>query len=619
MGVTSVDGLVSGLNTTQIIDQLMQIEAQPQTALRAKVSAEQTIISAYQSVNSKFAALLTAAGNLTSSATWQAVTATSTDTSVTASAGAGAATGSLVFDVVSTAAGETYLSTQTYGGLASTALTGPSFTITKADGTTATITPADGSLSSVVAAVNASATGVRAAAVKLGDGTYALQLTSSTTGSAAGFTVAGLDSPLVETSHAVDAVIRLGAGTAAQHDVTSATNTFTGVVPGLTLTVTKPATGVRIDLASDPGKVADSVDALVKAANAALDEIGKYATYDPATKRGGPLMSDSTVRALQQRVLDAVSRAVGSSTVASAGLTLTRDGHVQFNRDAFVSAFTADPTGVQDRFGPTGTFAPAGSFGGTVTLRQASASTQELAGGYAVVITQAAVRASATVNVTAPLQNTDSVTVGGVTVTAATGDTANDLATKLQAALAPSGYSVSLSGSTITLTAAAHGSSGSFTPTVSGADVAVGTVVAGANVAGTVNGVAATGVGQVLTTSATSTAGGMSLLVTLSAADVAAAPGGAVGTFTFQAGVAQRLAHLADAATDRTTGSLTLAVKSHQDAVRGYNDNITDWDARLRLKRESFQRQYAALETALGKLRDQGNWLAGQLASLPGN
>jgi flagellar hook-associated protein 2 len=29
------------------------------------------------------------------------------------------------------------------------------------------------------------------------------------------------------------------------------------------------------------------------------------------------------------------------------------------------------------------------------------------------------------------------------------------------------------------------------------------------------------------------------------------------------------------------------------------------------------RRQFAAMETALGKLRDQSNWLAGQLASLP--
>ena len=58
---TTVDGLVSGINTTQIISQLMQIEAQPQNMLKSKVSAESTVLSAYQAVNSKFAALQTAA------------------------------------------------------------------------------------------------------------------------------------------------------------------------------------------------------------------------------------------------------------------------------------------------------------------------------------------------------------------------------------------------------------------------------------------------------------------------------------------------------------------------------------------------------------------------------
>jgi len=616
VSTSSIDGLVSGLNTSQIIDQLMQIEAQPQDALKAKVSTEQMVISAYQSVNSKFAALQTAADSLTSSSTWQSVKATSSDTSVVATAGTGATAGSVSFDVVSSAAGEAYLSSQTYASLAATALSSASFTITKADGTTTTLTPTDGSLSSVIGAVNNSGAGVRAAAVQLGNGTYALQLTSSATGAAAGFMVAGLDTSMVETSQAADAVIRLGAGTAAQHDVTSATNTFTGLVPGLTLTVSQPATGVRVDLTTDTDKVADAVDAMVKAANTALDEISKYSTYNAATKTSGPLLSDSTVRMLQQRVLDAVAQSVGTASAATDGVSLTRDGHLQFDRDTFVAAFTANPVTVQNMFGPTGSFAPAGPFTGSISLRRATDATQEVAGGYNMVITRAAVRAAATLNVNAALQSTDSVTIGSITVNAAAGDTTAVFAAKLQTALG-SGYNVSASGSSITLTAAAYGAGSSFTPTVTGADLSAGPVVAGADVAGTVNGVTAQGFGQVLTTDLASSAGGMSLLVTLTPSDVAAAGGASVGTFTFQAGIAQRLARLADAATDSATGSLTVAVKVHQDAVSGYNSDIADWDARLQLKRESLQRQYADLETALGKLKDQGNWLSGQLAALP--
>jgi len=52
---TTVDGLVSGMNTTQVIAQLMQLAAQPQTDLKNQVAQENTVISAYQSVKAESA------------------------------------------------------------------------------------------------------------------------------------------------------------------------------------------------------------------------------------------------------------------------------------------------------------------------------------------------------------------------------------------------------------------------------------------------------------------------------------------------------------------------------------------------------------------------------------
>src|SRR4051794_788095 len=66
--MSTVDGLVSGLSTSTIISQLMQIEAQPQAKLKSQVSAESSRISAFQAVNSKLTALQTAARPFTSTA-----------------------------------------------------------------------------------------------------------------------------------------------------------------------------------------------------------------------------------------------------------------------------------------------------------------------------------------------------------------------------------------------------------------------------------------------------------------------------------------------------------------------------------------------------------------------
>lgn len=615
MVTSSINGLVSGLNTSQIISQLMQVEAAPQQALQARVTAQQALLSAYQSINSKFSSLLTSANAVTDPLTWQSVKATSSDASVAATATAGSTTGSITFDVVSTAARETYLSSQTYASMSATALSGTSFTLTNSAGVATTITPTDGSLGSVITAINNSNTGVKATAVSLGNGSFALQLSSTATGAAAGFTQSGLNGTFVETSKASDAVIRFGAGTAAQHDVTSATNTFTNVMPGLTLTVSAVKTGVTVTTATDSGAIADSVNAMVTAANAALDEIAKYSSYDASAKSGGPLMSDFTVRMLQQKVLDAVSTAVGTGTATTAGLSVTKDGHLSFDRAKFLSSYNTDPAGLQNLLGPSITFTPAAAYTGSVTMRRAAATST--AGTYALTITQAATKANAQVNVTGAIDATTSVTVGGVTVTGAAGDTATTFTAKINTALSAQGYNATLTGSTITITAGTYGSGGSFTPTVAGSGVTAGPVTAGRDVAGSINGVAATGFGQVLTAATTSPAAGLSLLVTLTPADVASAPGGAVGSFSFNAGVAQRLANLSNTATDPLAGSLTNAMTSTQSQINGYNTQIANWDVRLQLYQQNLQRQFSQLEVALGKLKDQGNWLSGQIASLP--
>src|SRR6266480_3756883 len=100
---SSVDGLVSGLSTSSLISQLMQVESQPQTQLKTKVTTENTVLAAYQSVNSRMSSLKTAADALTQDSTWQAVRASSSSSAVVATATSTASTGDMTFDVKSLA------------------------------------------------------------------------------------------------------------------------------------------------------------------------------------------------------------------------------------------------------------------------------------------------------------------------------------------------------------------------------------------------------------------------------------------------------------------------------------------------------------------------------------
>ncbi len=437
---SSVDGLISGLSTSQLISQLMQVEAAPQTKLKRTLSNEQTIITAYQSVNSKMSALKTAAEALNTSTGWQVMKATASSDAITVSAGSSAVTGQLSFNVtnlaqaqVSTAAMPASGDVVGASGITVNIGTGGSAVSTNIPLTDITTNTPQG----VADAINAKGLAVRATVVTTGDGTTLLQFASTKTGLANAFTVDGLvgDQP-----HNVfdpqDATISVGDPAQGGYTITSAGNTFNNVVPGVTVTAVKKTTeAVTVAVSADRDKLADKMQALVDATNAALTSISSQSTYVPDTKTGGPLLADSNTRFMAQRLLSAVSNGrSGYGSFSQLGVSLNRSGQLTFDRNKFLAALDADPAKVQD-----------------------------------VV--------------------------------------ANGLATTL----------------------AAEGKH----------------------------------------------------------------------------------------ATDIVDGSLTLAIQGENAKVKDLNDRIADWDVRLKTRQDALQRQFTNLEVTLGKLKDQSNWLAGQIASLP--
>jgi flagellar hook-associated protein 2 len=619
MATGSVDGLVSGLNTSSLIDQMLQLEAQGQTALKRRVSSNETVQSAYQAVNTKMVSLQTAAAALAKADTWRTAKAyTSNADAVSATAATGTLPGSLRFDVTSLASAASW-STSTAVSGSTDILTGPLVINGK------TVTPLDDSVLSVAAAVNArSDLGVRAAVVQMSSGQYRLQLSSTNTG-AGNVAVTGIDAALGSSAVAgTDAVIYLNGTRDAADRITSSSNTFSGVVPGLTFTAKKQADGVTVDLKADADGVADKVQAMVTAANAAIDEIAKHTKYNPATKAAGALVGDYTVRQLQQQVLGTVSSVVtGGGSAKDAGIELTRDGHLTFNRETFVAAFNTDPAKAQRLVGRSGTFAPATSPTGSVTLLSAADGT--VAGTYEVEVTRAATRTTGDVVLGGAIAAGDKVRVdltGGAFAefVATGGESVTTVVAGLNAAFAAKGLAVSASenAGAIRLQAVSYGSAGVFTSTGTGA-FAAGPVTAGLDVVGTIDGVSATGSGQLLSlpTNSTSGARGLSLLVTLTPADVAGLGGPRAGDFTYSQGVAQKLASAGASASDPISGNLTSAIKGRTSTIDDLKEQIANWDVRLQLRRTTLVRQFANLEVSLGKLRDQSNWLAGQLASLP--
>jgi len=255
------------------------------------------------------------------------------------------------------------------------------------------------------------------------------------------------------------------------------------------------------------------------------------------------------------------------------------------------------------------------------------------AGTYAVDITQAAAQAAKTGTALsgAGLVAAETIDVriggaGGTTVSYAAhaGDTLDSVADGLNAAFGQQSLAMSAQvvGGQLVLRSSAYGSLASFevrSSALGAAGEQTGLVAApgmwephaGTDVAGTINGVTATGQGQTLIAPALDpTLGGLALTIS-------ATTPGALGTFTSTPGIAARLDAAASDAIDFGTGSITTAISGRQTQISQIDDQISNWDVRLAAREATMRAQFAAMETALGKLRDQSNWLAGQLGSLP--
>ncbi|TFV52459.1 flagellar filament capping protein FliD [Blastococcus sp. TF02A_35] len=339
-------GLVSGMDTGTMITQLLQLEARSQTALKTRLSATETTASAYRTVNSGLAALTTSAESLLKPESWSSAAASSTAPSVAVTAASYAQPASLTFTVDKVATTASSVSTGRWSSTTTAAGLG-SLDIRSADGTTSkgTVT-LDGSetLEEAAAKINAqTALGLKASAVQVSPGQFALQITAATSGKTAGFTVGGTEFSLNSTGQ--DAELRVGgsgAGTTA-YSITSATNTFEGVLPGTTFTVSKPeSTPVTVTVAADPGAVTAKVSGFVDSINKAISTIKTYTDNQPGSKAA--LRGEYAVTSIAGQLLAAVSEAVGEDrSPAEVGFQTTREGLVTFDKEKFTAALKSDP------------------------------------------------------------------------------------------------------------------------------------------------------------------------------------------------------------------------------------------------------------------------------------
>jgi len=347
-------------------------------------------------------------------------------------------------------------------------------------------------------------------------------------------------------------------------------------------------------------------------------------------------------------VLSIVGRAVGASGVGSdgtagesAGLAITSSGTITFDQNAFVKAYDANPAGVQEMFTEGGTFSPANpSYAGAVSV--AGATDDTAPGTYNVTITQSASQAvdtgSATfATPTSALGASESYSVtsgaSSATYAASAGESVANLISGLNSALAASGIDVSASlvgasGSyQVRLNSAAYGSGATFSVSASGADqlglTSSGSAYSGTDVSGTIDGDAATGVGQDLSLADTgSAANGLTIQVTTPGITTATS----LGTVAYDPGLAQGLANLAEQASVTPSGQIADVIGGLNSTLENVTQQIALQQELVSTQQQTLTNEFTNMEKTLTQLKSESSYLtdesstssSGGLSSLSG-
>lgn len=656
--MATITSSAGALDVNSIVSQLMQVEAAPITKLQRVEASYQTKLSAWGTLKSALSTFQTAMSDLGSVSSFRkAKVASSDDATVAATVSDTAAAGT--YAIVPTAfasahtlsSGEFDATTSTVGSGSLTfqfgTISGSTFTQNPARSTkTVTIASGQNTLAGIRDAVNAANIGVSASIVNDGSKNHLVFVSKS--GEANAMRITASDDDLAHTDNAglsqlaYDPAGALGTGknlsqlqagasaaaTVNGLPVTSDSNTFSSAVEGLSFTIKKAsASAINLTISSDTSGATSSANNFAKAYNDLKKTITELTKYD-ATGQSGPLQGEFSATALLAQLRGTITQTVsggttGYSRLSDIGIQMTDKGDLKVDTTKLASKVSADANKVYQLFGRIATSTDSG-----VSFVSAESSTQ--GGTYAVSITQPATRGTLEGSAAPGLtidgsNNTLALTIDGtsasLTLDSQTYGSDSAFASDLQARI--NGLStftekgiqvaVTVSGGNIKIESQTYGASS----TVAASGNAVANLLGGApvttdglDVAGTIDGVAATGSGQNLT-SASGDSSGLKLLVTATSA-------GSHGSVTFVDGQAKRLQSWAENAL-ASDGTIKAKTDGLNALIKTNQKKITQLSDKLALMETRYRQQYSKLNTLLSNMSTTSSYLTQQIAQLQAN
>jgi flagellar hook-associated protein 2 len=136
----------------------------------------------------------------------------------------------------------------------------------------------------------------------------------------------------------------------------SASNTVTGAIPGVTLNLVTASPGdpVQLSVGADSNQAASAVNDFVSAYNSVMGFLNQEYTVSASTNTEGDLASDGSLRSLQSSLLTDATYAVsgndGYVNLASIGIDMNNDGTLTVNASTLGNVLASDPSAVLNFF-----------------------------------------------------------------------------------------------------------------------------------------------------------------------------------------------------------------------------------------------------------------------------
>lgn len=664
MGLSSA-GIGSGLDVTNIVSQLMSIEQRPLTALTTKQTDYKAKLSAFGSIQSGIASFQSTLKKLSDPKNLQTIKATAADTSVLGtSGGAGAVPGDYSIEVTKLAQSQKLASagqlnaqavvgtgtlTFDFGTISGGTLgtdgkySGSTFTSNGTGSKQVTIDSSNNTLNGIRDAINSASIGVTASVINDGGATpYRLALSNSQTGEASSMKIsvsgeAALGSlldhdptgsqALTQTVAAQNAALKVDG-----LDISKSSNTFSDVVPGVTLTLKKTNAGspTNLSVTRDTNAVKANVQEFVDGYNKLTGSLKSLSSYDMTSKKGAALYGDSSVRNMLTQL-----RGVVTGTVSGGASSLTRlsDAGVSYQSDGTLKLDNTQLQKVIDtQFDQLpGLFAASGSSSDSqVSYVGSTAKTQS--GSYALAVSQLATQGSQTGSGAASLDygapnNALQVSLDGLSASINLRDgsygSSSDLISDLQTRI--NGNSTfTQAGSAVTISADASGvlsmlsnrfgSSSSISLGGAAASLLLGgtgSATTGLALTGTLNGVAATSIGQTLTGASGNAAEGLKVSVSNGST-------GSRGNVQYSQGFAYQLDQLASSFLGEN-GMISMRTDGINSSLKKLDSDRLTLEAKLSRIQQQYQDQFTKLDTTMSSINSTSTYLTSQLTALANN